>query len=334
MVQRRHGEGQHEGEHPEQRAAQHQPGQVDRHGLERRRRRRRGAGRRRCVGHGWSLVSRAMSTRLSPDAYLGHLGDDGAALSRLARSADLGIAVPTCPGWTLQDLVGHCGEVYAHKTAALRSGRAPQEGESAQAPPRPGRRGVPRRAAGPAHRGAAPARARRRHLDLVPGGAQHRLLVPADGAGGAGAPGRRRARRRRRAEARSTRCSRPTGSRRCWPGSPATPACWPTRRRGPDPRARSTSMPATTRSWWSCRTTGTPSARSTRSRRSRRPTRRCAGAAAGHRPAAVGAAHPRHRVGGGGPRGPRAAVQPAAPGRLRLTLTDAKRREVPWGADR
>ncbi len=76
-----------------------------------------------------------MSTRLSPDAYLGHLGDDGAALSRLARSADLGIAVPTCPGWTLQDLVGHCGEVYAHKTVALRGGRAPQEGESAQAPP-------------------------------------------------------------------------------------------------------------------------------------------------------------------------------------------------------
>jgi uncharacterized protein (TIGR03083 family) len=75
-----------------------------------------------------------MSTRLSPDAYLGHLNEEAARLSRLGRSTDLGTPVPTCPGWTLHDLVGHCGEVYAHKTVTLRTGRAPQEGESAQAP--------------------------------------------------------------------------------------------------------------------------------------------------------------------------------------------------------
>jgi uncharacterized protein (TIGR03083 family) len=75
-----------------------------------------------------------MSTRLSPDAYLGHLNEEAARLSRLGRSTDLATPVPTCPGWTLHDLVGHCGEVYAHKTVTLRTGRAPQEGESAQAP--------------------------------------------------------------------------------------------------------------------------------------------------------------------------------------------------------
>ena len=75
-----------------------------------------------------------MSTRLSPDAYLDHLSQDGGRLSVLGRSVDLGTDVPSCPGWTMHDLVGHCGEVYAHKTAALRLGRAPRDGESALAP--------------------------------------------------------------------------------------------------------------------------------------------------------------------------------------------------------
>ncbi len=75
-----------------------------------------------------------MSTRLSPDAYLDHLSHDGARLSELGRMIDLETAVPSCPGWTMQDLVGHCGEVYAHKLAALRLGRAPREGESVIAP--------------------------------------------------------------------------------------------------------------------------------------------------------------------------------------------------------
>jgi uncharacterized protein (TIGR03083 family) len=78
-----------------------------------------------------------MSTRLSSEAYLGHLSEQAARLSGIGRSTDLGTPVPTCPGWTLHDLVGHCGEVYAHKTVALRTGRAPQDGESAQAPSGP-----------------------------------------------------------------------------------------------------------------------------------------------------------------------------------------------------
>ncbi len=75
-----------------------------------------------------------MSTRLSPAAYLEHLRDDAAQLSGLARSVDLATPVPSCPGWTMHDLVGHCGEVYAHKSAALRLGRAPVDGDSATAP--------------------------------------------------------------------------------------------------------------------------------------------------------------------------------------------------------
>jgi uncharacterized protein (TIGR03083 family) len=75
-----------------------------------------------------------MTTRLSADAYLAHLASDGDRLAEIGRSVDLGTPVPSCPGWTLHDLVGHCGEVYAHKTAALRLGRAPRDGESASAP--------------------------------------------------------------------------------------------------------------------------------------------------------------------------------------------------------
>jgi uncharacterized protein (TIGR03083 family) len=75
-----------------------------------------------------------MSTRLSPESYLDHLSQDGARLSVLGRTVDLATTVPSCPGWTMHDLLGHCGEVYAHKTAALLLGRAPRDGESQTAP--------------------------------------------------------------------------------------------------------------------------------------------------------------------------------------------------------
>jgi uncharacterized protein (TIGR03083 family) len=78
-----------------------------------------------------------MSTRLSASAYLDHLRADAGKLSTIARASDLAIPVPSCPGWTLHDLVGHCGEVYAHKSAALRLGHAPGTGDSATAPDGP-----------------------------------------------------------------------------------------------------------------------------------------------------------------------------------------------------
>jgi len=39
--------------------------------------------------------------------------------------ANLGAAVPTCPGWTVAYLTRHVGEVYLHKTLAMREGTEP-----------------------------------------------------------------------------------------------------------------------------------------------------------------------------------------------------------------
>ena len=37
----------------------------------------------------------------------------------------LAAAVPTCPGWTVADLARHVGQVYLHKTLAMREGAEP-----------------------------------------------------------------------------------------------------------------------------------------------------------------------------------------------------------------
>ena len=66
---------------------------------------------------------------LTHDAYLAAFTADAGRLSQLAGAADPGAAVPTCPGWTLLDLVRHVGDVYAHKVALLRLGRRPEPGE-------------------------------------------------------------------------------------------------------------------------------------------------------------------------------------------------------------
>jgi uncharacterized protein (TIGR03083 family) len=39
---------------------------------------------------------------------------------------DLGAPVPTCPGWTVAYLTYHVGEVYLHKTLAMRDGAEPE----------------------------------------------------------------------------------------------------------------------------------------------------------------------------------------------------------------
>lgn len=51
--------------------------------------------------------------------YLAHLARDGARMAALARG-DLDAPVPTCPDWTLRDLVEHCGFVHRWQTAAMR----------------------------------------------------------------------------------------------------------------------------------------------------------------------------------------------------------------------
>ena len=55
-----------------------------------------------------------MDTTLAPDRMLDVLRADGDRLVALCRR-DLALEVPTCPGWTIRDLVEHVAEVYQHK---------------------------------------------------------------------------------------------------------------------------------------------------------------------------------------------------------------------------
>jgi uncharacterized protein (TIGR03083 family) len=52
-------------------------------------------------------------------------GDLGLLLEAVER-AGLDTAVPSCPGWTVRDLVDHVSEVYRHKTACIRLGAEPE----------------------------------------------------------------------------------------------------------------------------------------------------------------------------------------------------------------
>lgn len=53
--------------------------------------------------------------------YLDCLADDFARLRVLAPTNPTA-PVPSCPGWTATDLTRHVGEVYLHKTLAIRDG--------------------------------------------------------------------------------------------------------------------------------------------------------------------------------------------------------------------
>lgn len=64
-------------------------------------------------------------TRLSAAAYLEHLDADLEAL--LDAASDLGRDVPSCPGWTVRDLLSHVIGVYRHKCEALRTDAPPAE---------------------------------------------------------------------------------------------------------------------------------------------------------------------------------------------------------------
>jgi len=65
--------------------------------------------------------------------WLTLLREDGRVLAETARH-DLDAPVPTCPGWTVRDVVVHTGSVYAHKVAAMEAGRCPEPGSSPAAP--------------------------------------------------------------------------------------------------------------------------------------------------------------------------------------------------------
>jgi uncharacterized protein (TIGR03083 family) len=79
------------------------------------------------------VIASINDTSLRPEEYLRHLGSDGARLRAVA--TDLTAPVPSCPEWTVSDLVAHVAAVYSHKTAAMTSGKHPADGQWATAPP-------------------------------------------------------------------------------------------------------------------------------------------------------------------------------------------------------
>lgn len=59
------------------------------------------------------------------ERYLDCLAADAARLRDVA-SRDLSAPVPSCPEWTVADLVSHVAEVYLHKTETMRRGEWPR----------------------------------------------------------------------------------------------------------------------------------------------------------------------------------------------------------------
>ncbi len=54
------------------------------------------------------------------------LDADFRRLREVAGGVDLGAAVPSCPGWTMTDLLHHVGEVYLEKVECMRLGAQPE----------------------------------------------------------------------------------------------------------------------------------------------------------------------------------------------------------------
>jgi hypothetical protein len=68
-------------------------------------------------------------TRLTRDRYLQAWDADLDALAEAA--GDLAREVPSCPGWTVRDLVEHVVGVYRHKIVALETDAAPPQRDDA-----------------------------------------------------------------------------------------------------------------------------------------------------------------------------------------------------------
>jgi uncharacterized protein (TIGR03083 family) len=59
--------------------------------------------------------------------HLECLASDYARLREAAAAADPGAKVPTCPEWTVSDLVDHVAKVYLHKVQCMRLGHHPED---------------------------------------------------------------------------------------------------------------------------------------------------------------------------------------------------------------
>lgn len=63
--------------------------------------------------------------RLSHDTYLGLIRADARRMHEVA-GRGLDPPVPSCPGWTVRDVVEHTAEVYQHKLACIRQKAFPE----------------------------------------------------------------------------------------------------------------------------------------------------------------------------------------------------------------
>ena len=64
---------------------------------------------------------------MEPTRYLDCLATDYGLFRAAVVAASLSDPVPSCPEWTVADLLTHVGEVYLHKTAVLRDGKWPDQ---------------------------------------------------------------------------------------------------------------------------------------------------------------------------------------------------------------
>lgn len=71
-----------------------------------------------------------MPTELTVDDHLVAITRSGTALRDAAAAAGLETAVPTCPGWTVRDLVTHVGMVHRWAAANLRGDREHRTADS------------------------------------------------------------------------------------------------------------------------------------------------------------------------------------------------------------
>ncbi len=63
---------------------------------------------------------------MEPSRYLACLAADYGDLRDAVATVEPTATVPSCPGWTMADLVVHIAQVYLHKAAIIRTGEEPQ----------------------------------------------------------------------------------------------------------------------------------------------------------------------------------------------------------------
>lgn len=73
-------------------------------------------------------------TALTPSRLLALFRADGERLASVATAHDLTAPAPTCPGWTVGDIVTHTAAVYRRQAAVIRLGRRPAAGEWEEPP--------------------------------------------------------------------------------------------------------------------------------------------------------------------------------------------------------